>query len=183
MVHLIWAMGPRSLAQFGRVIEPPDCPSCKVARLRRAPTYRNSRDPTSSSPTSTAASGFPSPSTTRLFFSVPTFSSYVVLSRGRATAETCPMLSPARASLHVINTPNNSTVTPSRSPQTRSQPRILGQDPRQLPPPSRKPELRSDRGRGNRSSFFVSPPLSPTSLPSPNPRWSRGWRRNSVRGR
>ena len=24
-----------------------------------------------------------------------------------ATAETCPMLSPARASLHVINTPNN----------------------------------------------------------------------------
>ena len=41
----------------------------------------------------------PSPSTTRLFFSVPTFSSYVMLSRGRATAETCPTLSPARAPL------------------------------------------------------------------------------------
>ena len=49
----------------------------------------------------------PSPSTTRLFFSVSTFSSHVMLRRGRATAETCPMLSPARASLHVINTPNN----------------------------------------------------------------------------
>ena len=43
------------------------------------------------------------PDTTRLFFSDFTFSSYVMLSRGRATAETCPMLSPARASLHVIN--------------------------------------------------------------------------------
>ena len=45
----------------------------------------------------------PSSLTTRLFVSVPTFSSYVMLSRGPATAETCPMLSPARASLHVIN--------------------------------------------------------------------------------
>ena len=42
-------------------------------------------------------------------------SSYVMLSRGRATAETCPMLSPARASLHVINTPNNNNILLQRS--------------------------------------------------------------------
>ena len=43
----------------------------------------------------------------RRTFSDFTFSSYVMLSRDRATADTCPIFSPARASLHVINAPNN----------------------------------------------------------------------------
>ena len=49
--------------------------------------------------------------------------------------------------------------TPPRRVQTRSQPQILGQDPRQLPPPSRNPELPGYRRRRSRNSFSVSPPL------------------------
>ena len=51
--------------------------------------------------------------------------------------------------------------TPPRRVQTRSQPQILGQDPRQLPPPSRNPELPGYRRRGSRNSFSVSPPFLP----------------------
>ena len=50
--------------------------------------------------------------------------------------------------------------TPPRRVQTRSQPQILGQDPRQLPPPSRNPELPGYRRRGSRNSFSVTPPLA-----------------------
>ena len=49
--------------------------------------------------------------------------------------------------------------TPPRRVQTRSQPQILGQDPRQLPPPSRNPELPGYRRRGSRNSFSVTPPF------------------------
>ena len=48
--------------------------------------------------------------------------------------------------------------TPPRRVQTRSQPQILGQDPRQLPPPSRNPKLLGYRRRGSRNSFSVTPP-------------------------
>ena len=54
----------------------------------------------------------------------------------------------------------DSTRTPPRSVQTRSQPQILGQDPRQLPPPSRNPKLLGYRRRGSRNSFSVSPPVA-----------------------
>jgi len=49
--------------------------------------------------------------------------------------------------------------TPPRRGQTRSQHQILIQDPRQLPPPSRNPELPGYRRRRSRNSFSVSPPL------------------------
>ena len=51
--------------------------------------------------------------------------------------------------------------TPPRRVQTRSQPQILGQDPRQLPPPSRNPKLLGYRRRGSRNSFSVPPPFRP----------------------
>ena len=51
--------------------------------------------------------------------------------------------------------------TPPRRVQTRSQPQILGQDPRQLPPPSRNPELPGYRRRRSRNSFSVTPPFPP----------------------
>ena len=54
---------------------------------------------------------------------------------------------------HLLN------LRPPRRRQRRSPPRILMLNPRQGRARSREPELRSDRGRGSRSSFFVSPPL------------------------
>ena len=57
--------------------------------------------------------------------------------------------------------------TPPRRFQTRSQPQILGQDPRQLPPPSRNPKLLGYRRRGSRNSFSASSSWAPVG--------QRGW--------